>query len=79
MYEVLVVRIAVAARLLTDRRDEHPIGKRQISNRERIKQAGHDLQTNDGLTDVHLPIPAPLFSLSTSTIDLFPYRYKRST
>jgi len=29
------------ARILTHRRDEHPIGKLQISNRERIKQAGH--------------------------------------
>jgi hypothetical protein len=28
-------------RVLTHRRDEHPIGKRQVSNRERIKQASH--------------------------------------
>ena len=36
-----VVRVAVAARILTHRRDEHPIGERQISNRERVKQASH--------------------------------------
>jgi len=26
---------------MAHRRDEHPIGKRQISNRKRIKQASH--------------------------------------
>ena len=41
MNEMPVVRESVAARILTHRRDEHPIRKRQISNRERIKQAGH--------------------------------------
>jgi len=41
MNEVPVVRVTIVARILTHRRDEHPIGKRQISNRERIKQAGH--------------------------------------
>ena len=41
MNEMPVVRITVPARVLTHRRDEHPIGKLQISNRERIKQAGH--------------------------------------
>src|SRR4051812_41550685 len=41
MNEMPVVRESVAARILTHRRDEHPIGKRQISNREQIKQAGH--------------------------------------
>jgi len=41
MNEMPVVRESVAARILTHRRDEHPIGKRQISNRERIKQARH--------------------------------------
>jgi hypothetical protein len=41
MNEMPVVRESAAARILTHRRDEHPIGKRQISNRERIKQARH--------------------------------------
>src|SRR5207302_10552000 len=41
MNEMPVVRVSVAARILTHRRNEHPIGKRQISNRERIKQASH--------------------------------------
>jgi hypothetical protein len=41
MNEMPVVCVAVLARILTHRRDEHPIGKRQISNGERIKQAGH--------------------------------------
>src|SRR5438552_11156084 len=41
MNEMPVVRESVAARILTHRRDKHPISKRQISNRERIKQAGH--------------------------------------
>jgi hypothetical protein len=36
MNEMPVVRESVAARILAHRRDEHPIGKRQISNRERI-------------------------------------------
>jgi hypothetical protein len=29
------------ARVLTHRRDEHPIGKFYFSNRKRIKQGGH--------------------------------------
>ena len=33
--------VSVLARILTHRRDEHPIGKIQISNRESIKQARH--------------------------------------
>ena len=41
MNEMPVVSVSIVARILTHRRDEHPIGKRQISNRERIKQAGH--------------------------------------
>src|SRR5438477_4049839 len=41
MNQMPVVRVSVVARILTHRRDEHPIGKVQISNRERIKQAGH--------------------------------------
>ena len=41
MNEVPIVRVSVVARVLTHRRDEHPIGKRQISNRERVKQARH--------------------------------------
>src|SRR4029077_4548204 len=41
MNEMPVGSVSIAARVLTHRRDEHPIGKRQISNRERIKQAGH--------------------------------------
>ena len=41
MNEMPVVSESVAARILTHWRDEHPIRKRQISNRERIKQAGH--------------------------------------
>src|SRR5205823_14324565 len=41
MNEMPVVSVSVAARILTHRSDEHPIRKRQISNRERIKQAGH--------------------------------------
>src|SRR5438128_2228322 len=39
MHEMPVVRVAVLARILTHRRHEHPISKRQISNRKRIKQA----------------------------------------
>jgi hypothetical protein len=41
MNEMPVVRESVVARILTHRRDEHAIRKRQISNRERIKQARH--------------------------------------
>ncbi len=41
MNEMPVVRESVAARILTHRRDEHPISKFYFSNRERIKQAGH--------------------------------------
>src|SRR5216117_3670173 len=41
MNEMPVVSVSVAARILTHWRDEHPISKRQISNRERIKQARH--------------------------------------
>lgn len=41
MNEMPVVRVPVFARILAHRRHEHPIGKRQISNRERIEQAGH--------------------------------------
>jgi hypothetical protein len=33
---------SIEARLLTDRRDEHSIGERPISNPERFKQARHD-------------------------------------
>jgi hypothetical protein len=41
MNEMPVVSVSVLARILAHRRDEHPIGKRQISNCERIKQARH--------------------------------------
>src|SRR4029077_10241976 len=41
MNEMPVVRVSVLARILAHRRDEHPVGKRQISNRERIKQGSH--------------------------------------
>ena len=41
MNEMPVVSVSVPARILAHRRDEHPIGKLQISNRERIKQASH--------------------------------------
>jgi hypothetical protein len=41
MNEMPIVGVSIVTRVLTHRRDEHPIGKRQISNRERIKQAGH--------------------------------------
>ena len=41
MNEMPIVSVSIVARVLTHRRDERPIGKRQISNRERIKQAGH--------------------------------------
>jgi hypothetical protein len=37
MNEMPVVRVSIVALILAHRRDEHPIGKRQISNRERIK------------------------------------------
>ena len=50
MNEMPVVRESVAARILTHRRDEHPISKRQISNRERIKQAGHGQLSVIGLS-----------------------------
>jgi hypothetical protein len=39
MDEMPVIRVAIDVRILTHRRDEHPIGKRQVSNRERIKLA----------------------------------------
>src|SRR4051812_31021335 len=48
MNEMPVVSVSVAARILTHRRDEHPIGKRQISNRKGIKQAGHDRKSEVG-------------------------------
>src|SRR5437764_9330740 len=41
MNKMPVVSVSVATRILTHRRDEHPIGKRQISNRERIKHVSH--------------------------------------
>src|SRR5439155_21873830 len=41
MNEMPVVSVSVAARILAHRRDEHPIRKLQISDDERIKQAGH--------------------------------------
>ena len=41
MNEMPVVSVSVLARILTHRRDEHPIGKGQVSNREWIKQASH--------------------------------------
>src|SRR5258708_37519239 len=41
MNEMPIVGVSIAARVLTHRRDEHPIGKFYFSNRERIKQAGH--------------------------------------
>ena len=42
MNEMPVGRVSIVARILTHRRDDHPIGKRPISNRERIKQASHE-------------------------------------
>jgi hypothetical protein len=39
--EMPIVRVPIAARILAHRRDEYPIGKRQVSNPERIKKAGH--------------------------------------
>src|ERR1700730_15592453 len=41
MNEMPIVGVSIVTRILTHRRDEHPIGKRQVSNRERIKQASH--------------------------------------
>src|SRR5437868_3508094 len=41
MNQMPVVSVSVLARILTHRRDEHPISKVQVSNREWIKQAGH--------------------------------------
>src|SRR2546430_13765342 len=41
MNQMPVGSVSVLARVLTHRRDEHPIGKIQISNRESIKQARH--------------------------------------
>jgi len=41
MNEMPIVSVSALARVLTHRRDEDPIGKLQISNRERIKQASH--------------------------------------
>src|SRR5207244_6460381 len=41
MNEMPVVSESVPARILTHRRDEHPISKFYFSNRERIKQARH--------------------------------------
>src|SRR6266404_2922388 len=41
MNKMPVVSVPVVARVLAHRRDEHPIGKLQVSNRERIKQASH--------------------------------------
>src|SRR5437588_6252044 len=39
MNQMPVGSVSVLARVLTHRRDEHPIGKIQIANRESIKQA----------------------------------------
>lgn len=39
MDKVPIVRVAIHARVLAHRRDEHPIRKFYFSNRERIKQA----------------------------------------
>ncbi len=48
MNEMPIVSVSFVARVLTHRRDEHPIGKRHISNHERIKQAGHEfIRTNE--------------------------------
>lgn len=40
MNEMPVLGVSVLARIRAHRRDEHPIRKRQVSNREWIKQAG---------------------------------------
>src|SRR5439155_23128579 len=67
MNEMPVVRESVAARILTHRRDEHPIRKRQISNRERIKQAGHG-QRSVIVLSCQLPsVPACHVLVSTKT------------
>src|SRR3954462_12002842 len=42
MNEMPLVRVSVDARILAHRRDEYSIGKGEVSNRERIKQARHD-------------------------------------
>src|SRR2546423_8282330 len=41
MNEMPVARVAILARILTHRGDEDPIRKLHVSNRERIKKAGH--------------------------------------
>jgi len=43
MNEMPVVSVSIVARILAHRRDEHPISKFYFSNRERIKQASHNL------------------------------------
>ena len=67
MNEMPVVSVSVVARILAHRRDEHPIGKRQISNRERIKQAGHG-QLSVIVLSCQLPaVPACHVVVSTKT------------
>src|SRR6478672_10190154 len=46
--EMPIVSVSIVARVLTHRRHEHPIGKRQVSNRERVKQAGHGRRSEVG-------------------------------
>ena len=41
MNKMPIVSVSIVTRVLTHRRDEHPIGKFYFSNRERIKQASH--------------------------------------
>ena len=50
-----VIRESVVARILAHRRDEHPIGKRQISNRERIKQARHGRKSEVHRSEISNP------------------------
>src|ERR1700731_3744548 len=45
MDEMPIVGVAIAAGVLTHRRNEHAIGKLEISNRERIKKVSHSVYT----------------------------------
>src|SRR5260370_557215 len=67
MNEMPVVRESVAARILTHRRDEHPIGKRQISNRERIKQAGHGRRSEVGSHRSEISNPNATYEQSSNS------------
>src|SRR5262245_60462417 len=68
MNEMPVVREPVSARVLAHRRNEHTVGKRQITNGKAIEQVGHGSSTRHPPTDasngnIKVPIRACLLML----------------